>query len=58
MASLSRTGSHPRGEGWVQFLKKAIKDVKRVDGRTRRQRLNRVDPALVRTGRFDINRGY
>ncbi len=58
VGSLARTGSHPRAQGWVDFLNTAVKDLKRLDSRTRRQRKTRVDTALSRPRRFDIRRGY
>ena len=58
VGSIARTGSHPRAQGWIDMLEEGITPLKRVDGRTRRQRVQRVDAALVQTRQFDINRGY
>jgi hypothetical protein len=58
VGSIPRTGMHPRAQGWIDMLEEGITQLKRVDGRTRRQRIQRVDAALVQTRQFDINRGY
>jgi len=43
---------------WADGLATAIDDLNRLDNRTRRNATMRLDSALVRTGRFDINRGF
>ena len=43
---------------WADGLTVAINDLTRLDNRTRRNATMRLDSALVRTGRFDINRGF
>lgn len=43
---------------WADGLTVAINDLNRLDNRTRRNATMRLDSALVRTGRFDINRGF
>ena len=58
VASVSRTGPHPRAQEWLRFLTESIGELQRVDGRTRRQRITRVDPSLTKSRNFDINRGY
>jgi len=58
VASVSRTGPHPRSQEWVRFLTESIGELQKVDGRTRRQRITRVDTSLTKSRNFDINRGY
>ena len=58
VGSLSRTGNHARGEGWINLLDAAIKGLQRVDGRTRRQKVMRVDRSLLTNRKFNINRGW
>lgn len=58
VGSISRTGPHPRADVWARLLEEAIGGLTRVDGRTRRNRVMRVDTALTRGRRFNINRGY
>jgi len=43
---------------WSSGLTTAMDDLNRNDNRSRRNATSRVDSALVKTGRFDINRGY
>lgn len=43
---------------WSQGLKQAIDDLNQRDNRSRRNATARVDTAIVKAGRFDINRGY
>jgi hypothetical protein len=43
---------------WAQGLKQAIDDLNKNDNRSRRNATSRVDSAIVKAGRFDINRGY
>ncbi len=43
---------------WSGGLETAMGDLNRLDNRTRRNATVRMDSALSRSGRFDINRGY
>tara|TARA_R110000787_G_scaffold193035_2_gene304572 strand:+ start:537 stop:1184 length:648 start_codon:yes stop_codon:yes gene_type:complete len=43
---------------WAQGVSTAIDDLNNLDNRSRRNATARVDSALVRGRRFDINRGY
>jgi len=43
---------------WSQGLQTAVDDLNNLDSRTRRNATVRMDGALVRTSKFDINRGY
>mgnify|MGYP003633493298 FL=1 len=43
---------------WADGLATAIEDLNRLDNRSRRNATSRVDSALVRQGRYDINRGF
>jgi hypothetical protein len=43
---------------WADGLTTAIEDLNRLDNRSRRNATMRMDSALVRQGRFDINRGF
>jgi len=43
---------------WSTGLQTAIKDLNGLDNRSRRNATVRVDGALVRQGRYDINRGW
>jgi len=43
---------------WGEGLTQAIDDLNRLDNRSRRNATSRIDSALVRSGRFDINRGF
>jgi hypothetical protein len=58
VGSIPRTGMSPRAQTWIDMLEEGIREIKRVDGRTRRQRVQRVDGALAQTQGFNINRGY
>tara|TARA_R110000744_G_scaffold323104_2_gene428970 strand:- start:26 stop:676 length:651 start_codon:yes stop_codon:yes gene_type:complete len=43
---------------WSSGLDVAINDLNRNDNRSRRNATSRVDSAIIKAGRFDINRGY
>lgn len=43
---------------WSQGLQVAMDDLNRNDNRSRRNAVSRIDSALVKAGRFDINRGW
>jgi hypothetical protein len=58
-ASISKTGTHARGEEWKKFLAQTISDLNHAAARTRRRNQARVDHSLVRRARrFNIERGY
>jgi hypothetical protein len=43
---------------WAEGLKVSIDDLNQLDNRSRRNATARLDSAIVRSGRFDINRGW
>jgi hypothetical protein len=45
-------------ELWSTGLKTALDDLNRLDNRSRRNATVRIDSAIVRQGRYDINRGW
>lgn len=57
-ASVSRTGPHARSGSWTELLTEAISELQRVDARTRRNSVPRLDTALTKSRNFNINRGY